>query len=133
MADKVEGLRLKNKQEGVRLGVELQQVIQLIRDGVFGDCGIFNPLLDTLTIAGDYYLVSADFKSYLECMERVRVQYKDQTTWTRKSILNCSRVGYFSADRSIREYAKDIWNVETTTVPEDWEMSNSVMRSFHDK
>ena len=66
-------------------------------------------------------------------MERVEKAYKDEKGWVKKSILNCARSGYFSADRSIKDYAENIWKVEKVVVPEEWEMSSSVMKSFHDK
>lgn len=59
----------------------------------------------------DPFLVLADFRSYAACQGVVEAAYRDQTTWTRKSILNVARMGFFSSDRTIRGYAQDIWNV----------------------
>jgi glycogen phosphorylase len=59
----------------------------------------------------DEYLVFADFASYLDCQDRVSEAWRDQDEWTRKSILNTARMGRFSSDRSIREYAEKIWRV----------------------
>ena len=56
-------------------------------------------------------MLLADYQAYVDCQQRVSDAYRDQTTWTRTSILNCARVGRFSSDRSIRDYCRDIWNV----------------------
>jgi len=60
----------------------------------------------------DEYMLMADFRSYVDCQESVSHAYLDQEHWTRMSILNTARMGKFSSDRSIREYARDIWHVE---------------------
>ena len=63
-----------------------------------------NALLDH-----DEFMLLADYRSYLDCQERVSLAYKDRENWTRMSILNVARIGYFSSDRSIREYCERIW------------------------
>ena len=57
-------------------------------------------------------MLLADYQAYVDCQQRVSDAYRDQNTWTRMSILNSARVGRFSSDRSIREYCREIWNVE---------------------
>jgi starch phosphorylase len=57
----------------------------------------------------------ADFRSYMACHGVVEEAYRDQVTWTRKSILNVARMGFFSSDRTIAAYAKDIWDVASST------------------
>jgi len=98
---------------------ELGGVLGLIADGRFsdGDRDLFRPLLSSL-LGRDEYLVLADFRSYLEAQERVEAAYRDPERWTRMSILNAARCGYFSSDRAIRDYCLKIWRVEPVEVPE---------------
>jgi glycogen phosphorylase len=95
---------------------ELRETIDLIASGFFsnGDRELFRPLVDSL-LHGDDYMLLADYQSYLDCQARVSGAYADRANWTRMSILNCARVGRFSSDRSIREYCRDIWNVQPLT------------------
>jgi starch phosphorylase len=86
----------------------------MIRENYFslGEPGIFLPIYDSLFYS-DNYLLMADFDSYDKTQDLVAKEYLDETTWTKKSILNVARSGKFSTDRTIREYAKEIWNVPT--------------------
>ena len=61
-------------------------------------------------------MLLADFDSYAECQQRVGDSYRNQETWTRMSILNVARMGRFSSDRTIREYAREIWNASPAPV-----------------
>jgi starch phosphorylase len=79
--------------------------------------GIFAPLRDTLLTNGDHYLHLADLQSYLGADQRLLALYADPAAWTRKAILNVAASGKFSSDRTIAEYASDIWNVEPCPVP----------------
>jgi len=89
---------------------ELQEVIHLIRSGLFsrGDTGLFQPLLDML-VYNDPFFVFADAASYTTCQQQVAKAFLDEEKWARMAILNTARMGWFSSDRSIREYCKDIW------------------------
>ncbi len=91
---------------------ELREVIDLLDRGAFsnGDREVFRPLIESLLTRDDYMLL-ADYTSYVECQQRVAEAYRDQTNWTRMSILNTARTGRFSSDRSIRDYCRDIWGV----------------------
>lgn len=98
---------------------ELHRVLLMIRENFFsmGEPGIFGPIYDSLYYT-DNYLLMADFDAYDKTQNLVARDYLDQTTWTKKSILNVARSGKFSSDRTIREYAKDIWKVPLLdTVP----------------
>ncbi len=92
-------------------------VLDLIAEGGFsgGDRELFRPLLDNL-IHHDPYLLLADFQAYVDCQQRVDAAYRDPERWTRMSILNVARAGMFSSDRSIREYAADIWRVKPVPI-----------------
>ena len=96
-----------------RADPELARVLDMIRDDAFspGDPGLFQPLVDSLLHWGDHYLLLADYASYVACQDRVARTYRDQATWTRMSILNVAKMGKFSSDRTIQEYAKEIWRV----------------------
>ena len=70
--------------------------------------GMFKPLADILT-SNDRYFHCADFASYIEAQNRAASVWSNPDQWTRMSILNTARSGFFSADRTIREYADEIW------------------------
>ncbi len=79
--------------------------------------GVFNPVRDTLLANGDHYMHLADLKSYLEADQRLVDLYADGDAWARKAILNIAGSGKFSSDRTIAEYAAQIWNAEPCPVP----------------
>jgi glycogen phosphorylase len=95
----------------------LKAAVELLGSGHFsrGDTALFRPLLEHL-LWHDTYRVFADFRAYLECQDRVDRAWSDPARWTRMSILNVARMGRFSADRTIAEYCRDIWNVEPVKV-----------------
>jgi len=80
--------------------------------------GIFTPILDALLREGDRYRHLADLTSYRLAQQRLGELYSDQSAWMRKSVLNIAASGYFSSDRTISEYAKDIWHVTPCPVDE---------------
>jgi glycogen phosphorylase len=91
---------------------ELKETIDMIASGFFshGDRELFRPLVDGL-LNWDEYLVLADYPSYMESQDQAGRVYRDRAQWTRRSILTVARMGYFSSDRAIREYAEKIWKV----------------------
>jgi len=79
--------------------------------------GVFTPLRDALLTHGDYYMHLADLKSYLEADQQLCELYADSVGWSRKAILNVAGSGKFSSDRTIGEYAAEIWKVGPCVVP----------------
>jgi starch phosphorylase len=79
--------------------------------------GVFAPLYDTLLTQGDHYMHLADLKSYIDADQRLRELYANSDEWARKAILNVAGSGKFSSDRTITEYATDIWEVKPCPVP----------------
>jgi starch phosphorylase len=98
----------------------LREVIDLIGSGHFspGDKGLFRPLVDSL-LYHDEYMLFADYRSYVECQDKVGDAFRDADRWTRMSILNAARSGKFSSDRTIREYCREIWKVEPVPIALD--------------
>jgi starch phosphorylase len=92
-------------------------------DQIFDDAfsqnerGAFLPIHDTLLARGDRYMHLADLQAYLKADEELLQLYRDPHAWTRKAILNIAHSGKFSSDRTIDEYARDIWNVIPCPVP----------------
>ena len=92
---------------------ELKSVIDSMAAGQFsdGDGDLFKPIVESL-LRHDEYMLLADYASYIECSERAARAYRDPEAWTRMSILNTARCGFFSSDRTMRQYSDDIWSVD---------------------
>jgi starch phosphorylase len=119
LADKVADIRHHQKYHGVLIDPNLQVVLQSIQSGEFGGpetASVFGPLINTLTYGGDYYLISADFEMYLDAQDHVDAVYKDKKSWAKKSILCTAGMGFFSADRAVKEYADKIWNLKPVSI-----------------
>lgn len=97
---------------------DLVKVFDSIRANTFGDAGSFSALIDAIIDHGDYYLVSDDFHSYITTQDLVDEAYRDQDGWVEKCIQSVARMGFFSTDRVIGEYAESIWNAEPVDVAE---------------
>jgi starch phosphorylase len=112
---------------------ELKLVIDRISSGYFshGDTNLFKPLIDSL-LYQDQYLLFADYQLYVDCQDMVDRAYRDQDHWTRMSILNVARMGYFSSDRSISDYRNNIWRTPSVKVdvPEYSQGNGDIKLSF---
>ncbi len=98
--------------ELIKASPELRALFQLMEDDFLspGQPGMFDPLLHTI-YDGDFFMLCADFEAYCRAQEDVSKLYQDQDAWTSSSIINVAKAGPFSSDRTIREYARDIWKV----------------------
>jgi starch phosphorylase len=98
---------------------ETRAALDLISSDHFSryEPGVFSALHDTLLAHGDHYMHLADLTAYLEADQRLLDLYSDQDMWARKAILNVASSGKFSADRTISEYAEEIWKVKPCPVP----------------
>ena len=96
----------------------LRKVMDLISIGFFSpeDPQLFKPIYDSLLHGGDRYMVMADFEPYLECQKRLEQAYLDIDRWTKMSILNVAGMGRFSSDRTIKQYAEEIWGVKPVSI-----------------
>jgi starch phosphorylase len=92
----------------------LKRVVDTLVDGTFDDGGTgdFEDLFDSLLEEGDQYYLLADFDSFKETEDKVFKAYKNKKEWARKCFLNTCNAGIFSSDRTILEYAREIWIVE---------------------
>lgn len=98
----------------------LRMAIDWIANGQFsgGDTQIFRPIVDSL-LHHDEYMLCADFAGYLECQKAVMAAFADREKWTTMSILNAARSGFFSSDRTIAEYNRDIWGASVLDLDDD--------------
>jgi len=98
---------------------ETRAALDMISSNYFSprEPGIFAPIYDTLLTNGDHYMHLADLKSYLDADQRLRDLYANPDEWVRKAILNVASSGKFSSDRTINEYATQIWEVKPCPVP----------------
>jgi starch phosphorylase len=112
--DEVEALRRRgyNPEEFLKNQPRLRQALELIRCGFFStkEPHLFDHLLDNLRL--DYYMSIADFESYSSKQDEAGRIYRDQNAWHRKALMNIANMGRFSSDRTIREYAGEIWNIK---------------------
>jgi starch phosphorylase len=98
---------------------ETRQALDLIFSDHFSraEPGIFAPLREMLVEKGDFYMHLADLTSYARAQQRVSDLFGDPDAWARKAILNVAASGKFSSDRTIAEYATEIWNAEPCPIP----------------
>lgn len=95
----------------------IKEVIDILQTDYFcrHESGIFKPIIDSL-MEVDYYCLFADFDSYLDAQQKVSDLYADPVAWAKKSILNVARIGKFSSDRSIMDYAQKIWGIQPMNI-----------------
>jgi len=115
-AAEVEARRNKgvNGRDVIAASESLAETIAALASGQFspGDRNRYQPIIDSLR-GSDWFMVASDFDAYRKAQSDVSALWQNQNLWTRKAILNSVAMGWFSSDRTIREYARDIWNVPT--------------------
>ena len=111
-----------NPREIYNIDSEIRAVLTQLVDGTYAPGNleefrdIYNSLLDANNGRPDMYFILADFHSYAEAQKRVEEAYKDSAKWAKMALLNVAKCGKFSSDRTIEEYAKEIWKLEKVTV-----------------
>jgi len=100
------------------LDKQLFEVLRAIESGTFGDYAIFKHIIDPLWLRNDFYLLGVDFQSYMAAHEAIDNAYRDPGQWARMSILSTAGSGKFSSDRTILQYAEEIWGIKPCRVPD---------------
>ncbi|MEI7899153.1 MAG: glycogen/starch/alpha-glucan phosphorylase [bacterium] len=100
---------------------EIRRVIDMIRRNVFSllNPGLLDPVIRSLLDYNDHYMLLADLRDYIETQSKVDELYREPRQWDRKALINVARSGKFSSDRTIREYARDIWHIQPVKVSHD--------------
>ena len=103
----------------IRDDPDLEGIMDLLESGHFNrwEQGIFDELLQSLRNPHDPWMTLADFRSFVDTQEQVSQAFQDQERWTRMSILNTANSGFFSTDRTMQEYNRDIWKLEPVEIP----------------
>jgi len=109
----------------------LCKTIELIKSGIFGDFPELNELLGTISQRNDYYLIAADWEDYLKAHKTIDEVYKNKNKWTEMCILSVAGMGKFSSDRSIKQYADQIWNLKPHSRPGPLNIETSLMSSHN--
>ncbi|GAW66069.1 glycogen phosphorylase [Geoanaerobacter pelophilus] len=119
-AAEVAALRARgyNPREYYNNNRELRRVLDMIASGYFSPWApeLFTPLTESLLNLGDYYMLLADYAAYVACQEKVSELFRQKDEWTRQAILNCAGMGKFSSDRTIDQYARDIWGIKPVDI-----------------
>ncbi len=99
----------------------IRRVLDAIKNNFFNldQPGLYQPIWDALLTHGDYYLVLDEFDAYVECQAKIAQVFEDQARWARMCIMNIANSGKFSTDRTIAEYARDIWNIHPCPINGD--------------
>ena len=126
-ADEVAALRAKgySPRETCQQTPELFQAIEQIASNRFSADrpGLFQPLVDSLLLS-DHFLITADYATYMAQQDIADQAYRDIDSWTRKSILNAARCGFFSSDRAVQQYCEDIWKINPLRIALEQEESS---------
>jgi starch phosphorylase len=108
---------LRNGKRGYVSG-QLQEVFDALYNNRFGNTQFIHDYISGLTNGGDYYLTCHDFDEYVATQDKIDIEYQKKDEWDKKCIENICHMGFFSSDRSIQNYANDIWNITPCEVPQ---------------
>jgi starch phosphorylase len=92
----------------------VKRILNAINSTMFADANypqLFRPIFDSL-LNNDYYFILADLEAFNKAIQKASKDFADKDTWAKKALMNVARIGYFSSDRSVMEYAHNIWHVE---------------------
>ncbi|PPD66231.1 hypothetical protein GOBAR_DD36897 [Gossypium barbadense] len=112
-----EVVALRKKGPTLKVPLQFSRVVRMIRDGHFGFEDYFKSLCDKIEGTSDYFLLGADFMSYLEAQAAADKAFVDEERWTKMSILSAAGSGRFSSDRTIQEYAENTWDIQPCRCP----------------
>jgi starch phosphorylase len=123
-AEQISEMRMKgtyNPRAFLETHPEIRRIVDALSSNLFcpGEDRIFQPIVDTLTHGGDPYFHFADFSAYVAAQEMAEADYQDATAWNRRALLNVARMGKFSSDRTIQQYARDIWKIPSSALSGD--------------
>jgi len=118
-ADQIDGVRQSNSSKHVIEDPRLQESVNAIRSGEFGDPSPYHEVIDALIPSRDHYLLGTDFASYLDAHKRVDEAFRKKSLWAKMSILSTAGMGKFNSDRSIAEYASKVWDVQPCKIVTD--------------
>lgn len=113
-ADEINRLREERK-EFKDYDPRFMAALDMVKEGVFGRPEYFDDMVASITDmnrGNDWFLLANDFASYMDAQDKVDALYRDQEEWTRRSIIYTASNGFFSSDRTIEQYAREIWNVQ---------------------
>ncbi|MCK4798433.1 MAG: glycogen/starch/alpha-glucan phosphorylase, partial [Spirochaetes bacterium] len=117
--DEIESIKAKgyNPVEYYEQNEKLRKVIDLISSGFFSpeNPGLFQPIIDEL-LSYDPYMHMADFQMYSDSQEKAAKEFRDKLSWTKKTIINVANIGKFSSDRTIMQYANEIWDAKSISI-----------------
>ena len=115
-ADEVDKLKYTgyNPREYYHKNGELRRVLDMIESGYFNpnEPDLFDPIVKALLDYGDHFMLLADYEAYIEIQDKISKAFTEKEKWTTMSIMNVARMGKFSTDRTIKQYAEEIWDIK---------------------
>lgn len=111
LTEQVNAIRKEfNHGRQVEICGDMKMALDAIKDGMFGHVDYFGPYVDRLMTGNDFYCVCVDFQSYMDIYEQdILPTYQDKGAWACMMLNNVAKMGFFSSDRSIKDYCRDIW------------------------